>query len=627
MMLWRADHRVIWELSQSQYYNTQRQTLILCDCSDSPKGYALLYLLSPSKLRKVQYACIRMNDRHYISSSNYRQIACTLPTPIYMSPHGPCASGSIGPLEFDNAHCFVSDFWPPSVSSWIERCHSWPQPHIVDDVVKHGCHLVPIGHKLGRNEDNEWRISFSQAECKLVYAMNHCQFLTYGLLKLFLKEILNNGLNDDCKLLCSYHMKTVVFWVIQQNIIPHWCAQNPLDCFWVCFKLILKWVHEGVCPNFFIPTNNMFLSKIHGAAQQYSFNRLYELYGRGFAFLLHSPSIRSSIITAIYNPRYPIQKLCTDEHTLISENEFDIELFTEIQRNDSILIYKTPLQTCIMYLQKIERLISAHPMTQYQIIMVQKLTVSILQNLAFILPLHTMSCAFENKLRYRADKISRYMLKIAATFGCISDLLFMAMYYYKTNRYRKALFIIDVVKLKLANPCVMYMYNVDAEKYTEAVGGQSWFTKMRHAVAGDVTLVNMIHYICDLLPEQQYGLENTTFSLSVPLFVLLNMLDILCCRHIDTIRAQTALNDLQTLVHYDRGQLIYRDFKDISWQILGICQQVTGNLQDAWYSYQRSLRQSHLINKIQTATIMRIQDICQLNSLINIFLYISSICI
>ncbi|XP_061166129.1 uncharacterized protein LOC133175050 [Saccostrea echinata] len=279
IMIWPNTHRVIWELSQSQYYNTNRQTLILYDCSNSPPGFILLYLLSPSMDRRIQGACVRMNNRYYISSSKYRQITFS-DISLHSTQHGPCASGIIGTIEFDHAYCFVCDFWPLSASSWIDRCHSWPQPHVVDDIVKNGCHFVAIGHKLGRHEDQEWRISFSLAEQKLVFAMNHCQFLTYGLLKLFLTEIINNGVGDDDKLLCSYHMKTAVFWVIQQNTIPHWCPQNLLGGFWVCFKLILKWVYEVVCPNFVIPYN-MFLSNIYGEGQRQLFNRLYGLYEKG----------------------------------------------------------------------------------------------------------------------------------------------------------------------------------------------------------------------------------------------------------------------------------------------------------------------------------------------------------
>ena len=132
--------------------------------------------------------------------------------------HGPCSSGRDRTLEYDNAHCFASEFWPPSASSWKDRCHSWPPPHVVDDIIRSGCHFVAIGHTLGQHAVNEWRISFSQAEQTLVYAKNHTQFLTYGLLKYFVKEF-KNPLSEEEKLLCSYHMKTATFWAIQQNTI------------------------------------------------------------------------------------------------------------------------------------------------------------------------------------------------------------------------------------------------------------------------------------------------------------------------------------------------------------------------------------------------------------------------
>ncbi|XP_062601449.1 uncharacterized protein LOC134263155 [Saccostrea cucullata] len=384
-----------------------------------------------------------MNNRYCISSSKYRQITLSESSlPYYTTPHGPCASGTFGTQEYDNAYCFFSDFWPPSAFPWIDRCHSWPQPHVVDDIVKNGCHFVAIGHKLGNHEDHEWRISFSQAEQKLVYIMNHCQFLTYGLLKLILTEIINNGVSDNDKLLCSYHMKTAVFWVIQQNAIPHWCPQNLLGCFWVCFKLILKWVHEGVCPNFFIPGNNMFLTKIHGVKQHQLFIKLSDLYEKGLAFLLHCPSIRSCIIDVLYNPR---NFICTDDHTLISDYHFDLYLFGE-SLSSFIVLDKDDIQICIRYLHTIEQMIGSPLLTQYQVIMLQNMTATVLQFTAFILHMETYTP--DNKLRYRADKMSCHMLKLAAKFGCITDMLYIAMYYYKTLRYTEALSIIEMIKVK-----------------------------------------------------------------------------------------------------------------------------------------------------------------------------------
>lgn len=98
--------------------------------------------------------------------------------------------------------------------------------------------------------------------------MNHTQFLTYGLLKLFLKKTINKGLKDEDELLSSYHIKTVMFWAIQKNTQHDWCPQHLLAGFWMCFKLLLKCIYDGTCPNFFIPQNNLFLTNIHGAAQK-----------------------------------------------------------------------------------------------------------------------------------------------------------------------------------------------------------------------------------------------------------------------------------------------------------------------------------------------------------------------
>ncbi|XP_065925782.1 uncharacterized protein [Magallana gigas] len=595
IMFWPNDHRVIMDMSQSEYYNTANTTLILSDSSESPPGFTLLQLLTPTTYREVQSACVRMNGRVYISSSIWRQLTCSATMPN-STVHGPCGSGNMGGLEYDHAHCFVCDFWPLSASSWIDRCHSWPDPEVVHDIVRNGCHFVAIGHPLGPNENIAWRISFSLAEYKLVYSMNHSQFLTYGLLKLFLKEVINYQLEETNKLLCSYHMKTTVFWAIQQNTLPHWCPQNLLAGFWVCFKLLLKWVSEGVCPNFFIPLNNLFLTKVYGSAQNRLFLQLHELYKKGLACLLQSSSIRSFIINVLYNPRLFI---CTNERLMRSEVDYDVELV-----NESSYIAASRTNSPNKYIHIIEQLVES-PLTHYQAVTLQRLTAFIFQITAFTL--HNI-CV--NKQMYIADKLSCHMLKLAAKFGCVSDMLYIAMYYYKTLRYREALFVIEMTKVKLAQPYLMYNKHVDRERYTEAVGGQSWSTKMRQAVAQDIRLDNRICYISELIPEQQSVLQNRMLTLGIPVFVMLHFLEFLCHRHIDMTLSQAAVDELQVLVHHDQGMYIYDLFRDISWEILGICQQITGNLQAALYSYQQSLTQ-HPMNRIQTATQRRIHDMVQ----------------
>ncbi|XP_078322104.1 uncharacterized protein LOC111112405 [Crassostrea virginica] len=596
-MFWQNDHRVIFDMSQSEHYYTEDKTLILSDSSESPPGFTLLELLTPTTHRKVQSACVPMNDRFYISSSLYKQRTQSHYFPGSIG-HGPCESGELpGGLEYDLAWCFACDFWPLSASYWINRCHSWPDREVVNEIVRNGCHFVPIGHPLGLHEHEEWRISFSLAEHKLVHSMNHCQFVTYGLLKIFLKEVIDKQSEETNKLLCSYHMKTVIFWVIQQNAVPLWCPQNLLAGFWVCFKLLLKWVYEGACPNFFIPENNLFLSKVHGSAQKELFLQLHGLYEKGLVCLLQSPSIKSYITNVLYNPRLSI---CANEDGMISECDLDKELFNEIVSNTSFSPQN--LDHCVKYLHTIELMIG-EPLTQYQVLVLQRSTANILQSTAFTL--HNMyTNTGLNKQMYIADRMSCHMLKLAAKFGFISNMMYIAMFYCKTFRFREAMYITEMIKVKLAQPGLMYNQHVDPERYTEAVGGQSWSTKMRQAVACDISLNNYTCYIKELTPEQQIGFK----LLGIPLFVVLHFVEFLCYRHIDTTLAQTALEELQVLVHHDQGLFVDDVSRDISWEILGICQQMTGNHQAALYSYQQSLTQYPLHN-IQNATQMRIQDL------------------
>ncbi|XP_062569345.1 uncharacterized protein LOC134231399 [Saccostrea cucullata] len=542
---------------------------------------------------------IQRNDNLFMSSSLYRETMRLLIVPRFI-PHGPCANGILFELEYDHAYCFASDFWPPSAASWIDRCHSWPEPHVVGDIIRSGCHFVAIGHKEGIHEDKEWRISFSRAEQILVYSMNHTQFLTYGLLKLILKDVINNGLGEEDKLLCSYHIKTAVFWVIQQNTISQWCPQKLLLCFWECFKLILKWVYEGVCPNFFIPQNNMFLRGIHGCKQTQLFIRLHTLYEKGLISLIHSPSIWPYALKVLYNPRLSI---CTDEGNLFTEYDCDFTLFKCISRQGVPGIEN--LNQCMKCLQAVEQLINTS-LTPYHVVTLQKHTTFILQEIVFILNnMYIKTCG--NKLMYIADRMSHRILKLTAKFGYTYDIVFMAMFYYKTMRFVDTLFVIEMTKVLQS-----YKANLSSttDMYTEVFRGRSLTSKMRFFTSSNIYLNNRICYIDELLPEQLSSLQERQCMMAIPRFVLLHMLEILCYRDVDTTKKQTALCNLQHLVHHPRKNFIQEGEEDMSWQILGICYQVTGNPQAALYAYQQSLSKVPF-NEIENATFLRIQNILQ----------------
>ena len=187
-MRWPNNHRVLWDFSQTHLYNLRQQVMIPSDSSGSPPGFTLLWLPLEAASATVLKSCFRYHGSLYISSAKYREIKHTSIIIDDATIHGPCSSGRRGPFEYDYAHCFFS------ATSGLPL-----QVLLLAPTVCCGCHFIPIGSKHGNHVNNEWRISFSQAEQKLVYSMNHTRFLTYGLLKLFLKEIINSGLQEDEK--------------------------------------------------------------------------------------------------------------------------------------------------------------------------------------------------------------------------------------------------------------------------------------------------------------------------------------------------------------------------------------------------------------------------------------------
>lgn len=176
--------------------------------------------------------------------------------------HGPCLSNY--EETADLAFCFRSHTWPNAAKHWLSRMklHNWPSADILSKISTHGILLVPIGNKSSQQDNHlEWRISFSETEKLLIHSFNHTQLMCYALLKLVLKEIINK--EEDVKnLLCSYFLKTSMFWVSEEISLNTWQPSMLLQCFWICIQRILYWVQIGYIPNYFIPEQNMISGKM-----------------------------------------------------------------------------------------------------------------------------------------------------------------------------------------------------------------------------------------------------------------------------------------------------------------------------------------------------------------------------
>ena len=113
-----------------------------------------------------------------------------------------------------------------------------------------------------------------------------------------------------------------------------WNTSNFLSCFLSCFQRLLQWINIEFCPNFFIPENNMFADKIHGAARSLLLSNLVPLYKEGYNCLLRCPSIQNGLHTIIQ------QQLLgnTSETTEESEKcQVEVELILEVWNSKPVL--------------------------------------------------------------------------------------------------------------------------------------------------------------------------------------------------------------------------------------------------------------------------------------------------
>lgn len=208
------------------------------------------------------------------------------------------------------------------------------------------------------------------------------------------------------------------------------------------------------------------------------------------------------------------------------------------------------------------------------------------------------------------DELSCLAIMQTAKLGSVSDLIFRAMYSYRVKKYREGLSILEMAKVWLKQPYMIHLGYLDKEYSSEiaACPGNSLFEVVIKSFVFSIKLENTIFYIDEFLTEQEHSRNNHWSTMFIPPFVFLLMLEFLCYRHVDELKAQNALDELFDLMHSTKDSYLTYAFRDISWQILGICQEMAGNLKEALYAYRNSLEES-IVNRIRSATLQRIQSV------------------
>ncbi|VDH98378.1 Hypothetical predicted protein [Mytilus galloprovincialis] len=291
----------VCEELKSSYH--PQKTHLLIERDDVKPCYTLLRLVY-SRSSEVMRNCDEHNGKPYLSSALFKQSLFNDEVEII---HGPCFSDKEG--DIDIAACLHCKTWISPAIQWVSRSsNSWPSHEVKQSIIDHGVLFVPIGAKGSQKENLEWRVSFSVGEKFLINTFTHTQLVCYALLKIILKDVL--AIHSECKdLLCSYFLKTIMFWISEELPQSIWKPGKLITCFMKSFSRLVYCVEHSVCLHYFIPENNLFENKIEGRGREILLENLSTLYSYGWRCILFSDQI-SNFNVSMSNPYIEPHTLC-----------------------------------------------------------------------------------------------------------------------------------------------------------------------------------------------------------------------------------------------------------------------------------------------------------------------------
>ena len=209
----------------------------------------------------IRYTFVKLDGQKVLSSSKMLAMnkdlgkrgtgpALTVTEPVNCNHHKTS-------LPVDYVPCLECPNWPPCASEFLtrDRHHGWPSKHLLDKIMKLGCHVVAIGRHDSPQKDKEWSWAFNMAEKELTYdvpdSIYRCMYL--------LRAIKNKHWNIEKQrgeptIFSSYFIKTACLWICED------APQNTEDILGLVEKII-DWLitcyKKKIMPHYFIPEANL----------------------------------------------------------------------------------------------------------------------------------------------------------------------------------------------------------------------------------------------------------------------------------------------------------------------------------------------------------------------------------
>lgn len=257
-----------------------RSSLLVVGDSETPAGYVKLQLVVggvPCMLNHWPLLCaLSPIIQHYFKTDRFERIV--LFDMVDMNKPKVLIDNHM----LDEVQCYRCKTWPAVAHEWLlrTRCNGWPSEETIDELKTLGFFVVKESYPFSQEINLQWRIYFTLQERQLIFNLTDVQYKCYVILTMLNRDVLQ----IDC--ITSYHWKTCLFYIIEENQAIVWERKLLFHCVRLCIKRMLVWVKRGYCPDYFIPTENMFKGKMIYSVRVLLENKLEELLKVGFDCLL-----------------------------------------------------------------------------------------------------------------------------------------------------------------------------------------------------------------------------------------------------------------------------------------------------------------------------------------------------
>ena len=525
---------------------------------------------------------IYYNNRMLLSSSLFK---------LYDYPHlllyecqgiaGPSAVRNYDISSNDNVVAFRCKSWPKISTEWIyrPRKYSWPKPKLVNFIKSKGCHYVPIGEYNSPFYNLEWRVSFVLSECALVRSFNHVQFKVYCLLKLLkthLQSVSKHPITQE-SLITSYHMKTIVFFAIENSPKSLWSNQNIILCFRMCFVYLRNAVISNYLPHYFLPKCNLFKKLSETNQEQTNISGELNRYK-------YYPLVLIKLVLKEYDPHDSFNYAFRNEDFDYMDKK--LKQFHYIT-NMRIYCWLLPQTTKKRHMLIHSMLDNIHSFSDFEFILVTKMTLdNIYKNSHY-----NERGMRGNKTSWVTKRRAKYIYLRITHCDVASGWLQLSTFYYVTNQYAKAEHICRKVITSITSEVFHAGRYGDMKSLKRTLSNHPMNIQqgIKRFTANYVSL-----YADGLYPNEidievvnyDYAAAVRILPLPYAYFVLF-----LCAYHrSDVVDQCEILVTLESLINNSRYGLRIRDENTfIILDMVGICYELLRDTQKATFYYWKSI--------------------------------------